>query len=191
MNSGFPEGRVDLDRLRTGPVDWSGELPSERGAWEIEELELVESPRLEYRAEAGGHGGVRVSGRLEATLGLQCRRCLGQIRWPLEVRFDFRFDPSVREWEEEGGVFGLDPESPSLDLMRPLREELALAMPEYAVCADGCRGLCPACGADLNESECGCGGDEADPRWDLLRQLVSDEQPGAAGPDDEYDGNEG
>ena len=139
----------------------------------------------------GGHEGVRVAGRLETTLHVRCRRCLGETRWPLEIDFDFRFDPTVRESEEEGGVFTLDPDAASLDLVRPLREELVLALPGYPVCRDRCLGLCPICGGDLNESNCGCRRVQADPRWDVLRELVSDGQPGAAESTDEDDGNEG
>ena len=191
MNSGFPAGWVDLDRLRRGPVEWSGELPAEPGAWGLEQLDVLEPPRLTFRAESGGHGGVRVTGRLETTLLVRCRRCLGETGWPLEIDFDFRFDPTVRELEEEGGVFTLDPGAASLDLVRPLREELVLALPEYPVCQDGCLGLCPICGADLNESTCGCRQVQADPRWDVLRELVTDGQPGAAESADEDNGNEG
>ena len=191
MNSGFPAGWVDLDRLRGGPLEWSGNLPAEPGAWDLEELNVVEPPQLTYRAEPGGHGGVRVVGRLSTTLHVQCRRCLGETRWPMEIDFDFRFDPTVQVWEEEGGVFALDPQAASLDLVRPLREELVLALPEYPVCRDGCLGLCPICGADLNESSCGCRLERVDPRWDVLRDLVSDGQPDAAESADEDDGNEG
>ncbi len=185
MNSGFPAGRVDLDRLRRGPVEWSGTLPAEPGAWGLDGVEVTDGPWLEYRAEAGGRGGIRVVGRLTATLRVECRRCLGEMTWPTDIPFDFRFDTAVREWEEEGGVFSLDPDAVAVDLVRPLREEWVLAMPEYPVCREGCRGLCPVCGVDLNESECGCGPEAADPRWDVLKQMVSDGQPEAAGPDGE------
>jgi len=191
MNSGFPAGWVDLDRLRRGPVEWSGGLPAESGVWGLEELGVVESSRLTYRAEPGGHGGVRVVGCLTTTLHAQCRRCLSETRWPVEIDFDFRFDPTVQESEEEGGVFALDSHAASLDLVRPLREELVLALPEYPVCRDGCLGLCPICGDDLNESACGCRRVQVDPRWDVLRELVSDGQLGAAEAADQDDGNEG
>ena len=191
MNSGFPAGWVDLDRLQRGPVEWSGDLPAEPGAWGLEELDVVEPPELKYRAEFGGDGGVRVVGRLKAALHVQCRRCLGETRWPMEIDFDFRFDPTVQESEEEGGVFALDAHAASLDLVRPLREELVLALPEYPVCRDGCLGLCPICGGNLNESTCGCRRVQVDTRWNVLRELVSDGQPGAAESTDEDDGNEG
>ena len=192
MNSGFPAGRVDLDRLRRGPVEWSGDLPAESGAWGLPELRFAGTPHLDYRAEPGGHGGVRVRGRLTLALCLECRRCLNEMRWPMEVEFDFRFDPAVRESDEEEGVFSLDTEAAELDLMRPLREELVLASPDYPVCQEGCLGLCPLCGADLNESgDCGCSRAERDSRWDVLRALVSDGQPDAATRDDEDQGNDG
>ena len=185
MNSGFPAGRVDLSALRAGPVKWSGNLPAEPGAWGLDELGAVEAPWLEYRAEAGGRGSVRVAGRLTAMLKLTCRRCLEEIEWPMAVAFDFRFDPAVREWEEEGGVFTLDPNAAALDLVRPLREEWVLAVPDFAVCQEGCRGLCEICGADLNESDCECARQHGDARWDVLKQIVLDGQPGVAKPDNE------
>lgn len=185
MNSGFPAARVELDRLRQGPVEWSGKLPAAMGDLGLAELEVVDAPWLEFRAESGGRGGVRVVGRLSATLRLECRRCLEDVQWPMEVAFDFRFDPAVQEWEEEGGVFTLDPNDAALDLSRPLREEWLLAMPEYLVCRDDCRGLCPVCGTSLNESDCGCTPDRADARWDVLREMVADGQPDAAERDSE------
>jgi len=37
-----------------------------------------------------------------------------------------------------------------------LREELALAVDVYPLCREDCRGLCPRCGADLNQGPCPC-----------------------------------
>ena len=191
MNIGFPACRIDLDRLRRGPVEWSGDVPGDPATWGIETLRVAGDPTLRYRAEAGGHGGVRVTGRLEAVLVAACRRCVNEMESPVEIDFDLRFDPIVENWQEEEGVFGMDPDALILDILRPLREELLLAMPDYPVCRDGCLGLCPRCGADWNESRCDCAGEKGDPRWDVLRELVPDGQPRAAEPDEEEDGNEG
>ncbi len=134
---------------------------------------------------------MRVVGQLAATLIVSCRRCLRDMQWPMEIEFDFRFDPAVPEGEEGEGVFTMDPDAAALDLSRPLREELVLDSPEYPVCREGCLGLCPICGADLNESACECSGKEPDPRWDVLRKLVSGGQPRAAAKDDGDDSNDG
>jgi uncharacterized protein len=55
-----------------------------------------------------------------------------------------------------------------------VREEVVLAVNPYVVCDPECRGLCPKCGAKLDEGECGCADDEADPRWAALRDLKSE-----------------
>ncbi|MCL7970767.1 MAG: DUF177 domain-containing protein [marine benthic group bacterium] len=190
MNSGFPAARIDLDRLRGGPAEGTADLPADAAAWGLEEIEIAEPPRLRYRAEPGGNGGIRVTGQLQARLTVSCRRCLEPVLCDLEIEFDYRFDPAVRVEDGEESVFPLDPDGAELDLSRALREELLLATPEYPVCEDSCRGLCPRCGAELNQdADCGCGGEEPDPRWNVLREMVSDGR--AEGHLGEYDGNDG
>ena len=65
----------------------------------------------------------------------------------------------------------LEPVGDVVDISSIVREELLLALPEYSVCRPDCRGLCPRCGIDLNQSTCECGSAEPDPRWEKLRKL--------------------
>jgi uncharacterized protein len=58
-----------------------------------------------------------------------------------------------------------------LDLNELAREQILLSLPEQMFCREDCRGLCPACGKDLNDGECDCGSDEIDPRWAALKGL--------------------
>lgn len=183
MNIGFPGARIDLDRLRAGPVEWAGDLPADPAAWDLGSVTFASPPHLRFRAERGASRGVRVTGRLRAVLEVECRRCLRDLGWPLEIDLEYRFDPAVSDDESEEGVFGMDAEAPAIDLTPALREELLLAAPAYPVCRDDCRGLCPRCGADRNEvGSCGCGGGEPDPRWDALKEMATDTTPGPAGP---------
>jgi uncharacterized protein len=39
------------------------------------------------------------------------------------------------------------------------------------LCREGCKGICPSCGQDLNEQSCGCSQESSDPRWEKLRSL--------------------
>jgi uncharacterized protein len=41
------------------------------------------------------------------------------------------------------------------------------------LCSDECRGLCPDCGANLNEAECACKLEQVDLRWAALKELKS------------------
>lgn len=43
-----------------------------------------------------------------------------------------------------------------IDITGRIREELLLNIPEYIRCSPGCKGLCPVCGANLNEGPCRC-----------------------------------
>lgn len=42
------------------------------------------------------------------------------------------------------------------------------------LCREDCKGLCPVCGCDLNESSCGCERDTIDPRWAALAEIIKD-----------------
>jgi uncharacterized protein len=58
----------------------------------------------------------------------------------------------------------------TVDLVELLHEELQLALPVKPLCTEACRGICPGCGAELNEEECTCT-PEVDPRWEILKGL--------------------
>jgi uncharacterized protein len=49
-------------------------------------------------------------------------------------------------------------------------------VPHFVECRPDCKGLCPRCGANLNDGPCTCP-PETDVRWDALKRL-SDEPPG-------------
>ena len=62
-----------------------------------------------------------------------------------------------------------------VDLRAWARDALALTVPTQVLCRPDCAGLCPVCGADLNEA----GPDhdherEPDPRWAKLSELHFD-----------------
>lgn len=56
------------------------------------------------------------------------------------------------------------------DLDGLVREDIYLALPSRFLCKDDCKGLCPVCGKDLNNGECGCE-KPTDSRWDALKEL--------------------
>ena len=59
-----------------------------------------------------------------------------------------------------------------LDMDEPLLEQLEMEFPIRFLCSEDCRGLCPKCGRNLNEGECGCETKEIDPRLEPLRKLL-------------------
>ena len=58
------------------------------------------------------------------------------------------------------------------DLDGLVREDIFLALPPRFLCKEDCKGLCPVCGIDLNNGECGCK-KPTDSRWDSLKDLLN------------------
>lgn len=66
----------------------------------------------------------------------------------------------------------------TVDLTFPAWEALVLELPMKPVCHERCRGLCPVCGADRNQTTCGCKAEKADPRLLSLRKLLDAKERG-------------
>ena len=57
-----------------------------------------------------------------------------------------------------------------LELEEILQEQILLTLPMQRVCSETCKGICPGCGKNRNESACDCK-PVADDRWGALRKL--------------------
>jgi uncharacterized protein len=92
-----------------------------------------------------------LNGRVKAA----CRRCLTDIAYPVhaDVNVLFSADP---ETADDPSVYPLTEPVLEVDVRPAVREELALAVAPYPLCRDDCAGLCPRCGADLNQEPCRC-----------------------------------
>lgn len=131
---------------------------------------------LEARLEAQKVGSdVLVRGRLRGEVGLECRRCLKEVALEFDESVSFLYRAGVKPAEAAAEeCYPLPDRARELDLGEPIREHLLLSVPQYAVCREACRGLCPRCGTDLNVEECRCGATESDDRWAPLRKLMED-----------------
>jgi uncharacterized protein len=58
-----------------------------------------------------------------------------------------------------------------MELEDILREQVMLALPMQKVCSDVCKGICPVCGKNRNETVCDCRMETTDDRWGALRKL--------------------
>ncbi len=68
--------------------------------------------------------------------------------------------------------------SKSIDLWPFVREQILLAAPPSPLCSEGCKGLCPECGQDLNLADCGHRQVVTDPRWEALKAIqLKQDQP--------------
>lgn len=116
-------------------------------------------------------GEVRVRGRFQVVMEADCDRCLAPAKFSLDEPFDLFYRPSemnvgedeveIDKGETEIGFY----QDGGLELLDLLSEQILLAIPMQRICRDDCRGICPQCGANRNEAECGCSGSPANPQW--------------------------
>ena len=121
---------------------------------------------------------VRLVGSLTAAVEIDCDRCLALVSMPVDKAFDLLYVPPLRAEEEKE----LEDDDLSvafyhrqvIDLDDLVCEQIELALPMGRLCTEDCRGLCPECGANLNEAECTCSADFGDSRWGALSRLKSE-----------------
>ena len=167
--------RVDLGQLgREGSVVVEGSLPGDAELWKDIGFAWVGDVVVQIRATYAGSGEVVVRGSANGTLRQECRRCLDSVETPFARDLTMVFVSEPSGDEDDGGVYAFEPEGSELDLSEAVREEMILAVNPYVVCDPECRGLCPKCGANLNEGPCDCTDDEIDPRWAALQDLKSE-----------------
>jgi uncharacterized protein len=126
---------------------------------------------------ANTEGEVRIQGRLTVKLESECDRCLGRAEFPLDTCLDLFYRPSqslntadevaIDEGEAEIGFY----EGGGMELEDILREQIMLLMPMQRVCSPACKGICPVCGKNRNESACDCREEPVNDRWSALRKI--------------------
>lgn len=109
-----------------------------------------------------------------------CSRCLAPVKDVTQFTFE-RIIPSGGRFTVEEDLCDeediLTVVEGHVDLTDDIREEIALAIPDYVLCDEDCPGLCPKCGKPLAEGECGCEKKkEIDPRMKIFEKLLNDEE---------------
>jgi len=125
---------------------------------------------------SGSLGEIRVKAHIAVRMEVDCDRCLEPARFPIDSDFELYYSPvqegageerAIDESEAEIGFY----EGDGLELSDVLREYVLLALPMQRVCSESCKGICPVCGENRNQSECRCQATVVDDRWAALKEL--------------------
>lgn len=111
---------------------------------------------------------------IRTDLRLACSRCLAdfglKVELPLSILYTWK--KSLKNADSgTGHVYFIPPDQKWVELNSLVHEAILLDLPMKPVCSKTCKGMCPQCGLDLNESECTCSAAASDPRWQALAQL--------------------
>lgn len=119
--------------------------------------------------------GVLASGTVAAPVTGECARCLGPVTGTVTVDVQELFayaDSATEETTEEDEVSHLVGDL--LDLEQVVRDVVVLALPLSPLCREDCRGLCPGCGAALDELPDDHTHTTTDPRWAALAERFAE-----------------
>jgi uncharacterized protein len=166
---------LSLAAVSRGEVRAQWEILLDHPFWDGVKNRPVEPVQVEVEARQVGEDSVFVRGRVRTVMELPCSRCLILVRSEIDEPIELLFEDLEDEEKDElvGEVYPL-PSGTELELDDSLREQLVLLLPEYALCDEACRGLCPHCGADLNQAACDCVPDSGSGPWDALKKLKFD-----------------
>lgn len=109
---------------------------------ELEFVDLTYTTPLEMTGVVEkGLDTVTFQGVLKSKVERLCGRCLKKVTARLEESFELYYEIADKE---------------EIDTIDDLREVLLLDHPLQFICNENCKGLCPHCGNDRNEKNCGC-----------------------------------
>ncbi len=155
---------VNLRLIPDGGLTVEGE--EDPGIIELDDPLVDFSHPVGYRLPLTRTGSLLlVRGRLETRACFTCSRCLVNFTAPVRVE-DFHREREIGADEEK------------IDLTGDIREDIILAIPVKPLCRADCRGICPLCGKELNEEECGCSNRAADSPFAKINPFTGNNQKG-------------
>jgi len=166
---------VNLSKVHDGPVDTTGEVAQNDPVFAGLEMSLARPVAVTGRFSSAGEDKYYWRVRFETTVRTECRRCLAEVLVPIDESRGLIFSADD-ETPDGDGCYAIDERARDLDLTEALREEVFLAVPAFVECRPDCKGLCPRCGANLNDGPCDCP-PAGDPRWDALKGLTEASNP--------------
>lgn len=118
--------------------------------------------------------GFAVAGNAAVTFRSECARCLEPFAETLAFPFDERFARGEEAADGEKECYPYSGDTLALDEM--FWDALYLHLPLISVCKPDCKGLCPACGVNLNDGQCDCQHERADNPFAVLAALQHDNE---------------
>ena len=112
---------------------------------------------------------------VEAVVEAECARCLKPVDLDLSGNLMYLYCLNEPELIEDDEYLPVEVEhfGRVLDVMPQIMETIYTLIPTKILCKPDCKGLCPECGANLNDGECSCKNINVDPRFESLKNFMN------------------
>ncbi|MFO7707753.1 MAG: DUF177 domain-containing protein [Desulfobacterales bacterium] len=181
-----PMLRIHLEQLKEKSLSREVECPADRFPVLRQMMgdgECEFAAPIHVRLKAARIGElVEVEGEFQTSLRLTCGRCLKRFLSPLQAGFALTYAQQLSAAgsgggskrapaaAEDGGLMLF--RGDRIDLRDGIQEQVILSLPVRPLCSQACRGLCPQCGADLNQGPCLCRPAGSGSAFAALRKLT-------------------
>jgi uncharacterized protein len=175
--------KIQVDRILDKPFSLQSEEPAESfpvlsGMQSAGEC-TFNGPVLIDITAAREYDHIKVSGHVGTQVALSCSRCLENFAAPIDSRFTiyYRKGTSLEPTDEEEVELGEQDlisatyTGGEIDLTHEIEEQVAMGIPLKPLCSEGCKGLCPVCGIDLNLSDCSCQRGQTNLKFSALKDF--------------------
>ena len=122
---------------------------------------------------------LKTVGRVHVPLALTCGRCLATYPSAIDSSFSIIFRKETARHNEvedetelcDDDLIASTYSGDEIDLAHEIEEQVAMEIPLKPLCDEGCKGLCPACGADLNTDSCTCSREPVNLKFSALKDF--------------------
>ena len=152
-----------------------GSLSSIDFSVEIEECDIVDGAKS-FVASASGkvtnHSGlILLEGVVKPSVVVPCARCGDDVIYNEAIALNAKITDKLANDDEDEFIIMQDF---AIDIEDIVRTSLILELPTRYLCDEDCKGLCPKCGKNLNNGDCGCDNGDHDARWDVLKDFFGE-----------------
>jgi uncharacterized protein len=118
-------------------------------------IELEGPMKMEIALTKDKDTSVIVEGRMDGMIRTTCSRCLEEYVAPVSVGFAVIFKDKKAMTDDDRDSEVYEYENNEINLYPYLRETMILEFPAKPLCREDCKGLCPVCGRNRNNEDCG------------------------------------
>ena len=101
-----------------------------------------------------------------------CARCGEKFKSFIELSITYPVTDKLEKDDIDQDEY-LILKSGKLDIEDICVSSIILNLPSRFLCREDCKGLCPECGANLNNGVCSCGGNQIDHRMEKLKDYFN------------------
>ena len=120
-----------------------------------------------------GKKKIQITGETKMCLYIPCDRCLNDVSVEFPIKIDVVIDRNTEDDDEKEWNDIVLTDGIMLEVDMLVYDEIVANFPMKTLCKEDCKGICPVCGCNQNETACDCDQFVPDPRMSAFRDIFN------------------